>query len=1345
MDTNALKKFAQEARRDLLEQVKARLEQVLTTDSVALREKLGIVNELRQQLKGKSKETLVEEVAYTWFNRLCALRYMDVNQITKVGVVSPIPGFTQPEILQEAKQGIFNPDWRLDKSRVQGLLNGLIPSSNPEQEVYRLLLVAVCNSYAEEMDFLFPKIEDYTELLMPEDLLSTQSVLHAVREALTEDVCQDVEVIGWLYQFYISEKKDEVMGSKGKVAKEDIPAVTQLFTPHWIVRYMVENSLGRLWLLNHPESKIREQMEYYIPESPTLSPRERAKGEGERAKGEGERAKGEGERAKGEGKKPLSPAMLQRCRDLRKNATDAEQLLWACLRDRNLAGYKFRRQHPVDHYILDFYCHEARLCIELDGGGHTEPDQQNYDAERTAFLESQGIEVLRYWNHEVMEDLELVLETILEKCQTKNPHLNPLPLGEEAFSPLPPGEGQGEGSFLKVDSPEDLKILDPACGSGHILTYSFDLLYAIYEEMGYDPISIPKLILEKNLYGIEISKRAAMLSSFALMMKAVDKDKRFFKRGVQPNILEMEDVAFEPQEVKAYMAKVGEDLWTQELWEGLQQFENAEMFGSLIQPSLKDIPELRERLAAKGVFEELFLAETNRKVVKVLEMSEYLSPRYHAVVANPPYFSKGMDSDYKQFAKDYYPDSKRDTLSMFVERNLELAQLDGYVGMVTLMSWMFLSSFETFRKNLIAQDTILTMAHLGARAFDTIGGEVVSTTMFVLKNSHLEDFNGAYFRLVEGDSEIEKIKALKEAIANPDCGWFFRASAPDFQKIPGAPIAYWLSKKARKAFEVGKCLSSISKPKIGMRTGNNQLFLRLWFEISKNKFTTQCLSSEDALRSKKKWFPYNKGGDYRKWFGNHSYVINWFNDGQEIKENTLKNYPQLSWDNLGWKISNEKDFFKQSITWSFVSSSYFGVRYSEPGAIFDVGGSSIFPKESDIFWLTGFLCSKLSTIFMKAMNPTLNFQVRDVAALPIIKINDKKRATRIAQLLIEISKYDWNSLETSWDFSTHPLIKTNSLPLKIKLSTCYEKLRADWKILITKTKQLEEENNTIYISTYELDNETSPDVQLDDITLTCNPYHRYSGKYSEDELENRLQEETMKEFISYAVGCMFGRYSLDKPGLILANQGETVKDYYKALALLEDSATFPPTKTNVIPILEGEWFADDILAQFKRFLRVTFGEENFAENLRFIEEALGKDLQKYFLRDFYQDHVQMYKKCPIYWLFSSPNGSFNALIYMHRYTPETVSVVLNQYLREYRDKISSHRANLERIITNGTASAREKNLALKEIEDISKILAELKEYEDDILFPLASKQIEIDLDDGVKVNYAKFGEAFKKI
>jgi len=1408
MDTNALKKFAQGARRELLAQVEARLEQVLTTDSVELREKLGVVNELRTQLEKKSREYLIEEVAYTWFNRFCALRYMDVNQITNVGIVSPIEGFTQPEILQDAKQGIFDKDWTLDRPRVQGLLNGDIPSSNPEGEAYRLLLVAVCNSYAEKMEFLFPRIEDYTELLMPEDLLSTQSVLHAVREALTKEVCQDVEVIGWLYQFYISEKKDQVMGGKGAVAKEDIPAVTQLFTPHWIVRYMVENSLGRLWLLNHPESKIRNQMEYYIPPhlnplpkgeedliTPDISQKEhgqeetisrssllpqaelrqatsaKCKGSRESYSGEGQneggpdeflsgrsllpeaelhhttsaKCKGSREPYSGEGQDEgkLSNEIIQRCRELRKNATDAEQLIWSCLRDRNLGGYKFRRQHPIGRYILDFYCHEVQLCVEIDGGGHAEPEQHVHDAERTAYLEKQGITVIRFWNHEVLEDTESVLERILEICQARSPHLNPLPEGEEDHitTTIPQkkrgeeeitlslgerAKGEGvlmEDDFLRVTSPEELKILDPACGSGHILTYAFDLLYAIYEENGYDPVNIPQLILEKNLYGIEIDKRAAMLSSFALMMKAVEKDKRFFTREVQPNILEMEDVVFDPKEIKDYMAKVGEDLWTQDLWLGLQQFENAKTFGSLIRPSLKDVPELRERLKSKGVFEDLFLGHTNEKVQKALQMSEYLNPRYQVVIANPPYFSKGMDSDYKQFAKDHYPDSKRDTLTMFMERNLKISLKSGYVSMVTLMSWMFLSSFETLRENLIKNKTILTMAHLDAHAFNTIGGEVVATTMFVIKNKHHADCKGTYFRLVDGSSELEKSMALKDAIANPNCGWFFKASATDFEKIPGKPIAYWISEKIRNIFSFDRLSDQISVITKGIYTGRNAEFIRYWFEVN---------NKEEG------WHKYDKAGGTRKWYGLSIYVLNWKYDGKKLREFQ------------GSGLGAMKYYNKPHICWSKITSKP-SFRFAPDNVWFDDASPALVDKYID-YRLLNYLNSCLIDYLLNVISPTFTYQIGDIKKLPLLDLTIVDET--ITQKLINLSKEDWDSHELSWDFAKPSLFQNENIPVKEFLETRYSNERNKWFLITKDMQKLENENNKMFIEAYGLTDDLSPFVPLEEITLLCNPYYYYGGNYSEDELEALLLEDTMKEFISYAVGCVFGRYSLDKPGLILANQGETVEDYYNALSLPspmgkgvggEGEITFAPTETNVIPILEGEWFSDDILTQFKHFLRITFGEQNFAENLRFIGKALGKDLQKYFTRDFYKDHVKMYKKCPIYWLFSSPNGSFNALIYMHRYTPETVSVVLNQYLREFRDKLSAHRKNLERISSSTNASAREKSQALKEREKTAKILAELKQYEDEVLFPLASQQISIDLDDGVKVNYARFGNALKKI
>lgn len=1144
MDTTALKNFAQAARRQLLAQVGARMEQVLTTDTAALREKQAIINQLKAQVKEKGKQAIIEEVAYTWFNRLCALRYMDVNHYTQVGIVSPAAGFTQPEILQQAKQGLFDTSWQLDRKRVTGLLNRSISSPDGDQEAYRLLLVAACNSYAREMDFLFTAIEDVTELLMPEDLLSNQSVLQAVRDTLTPEVCQDVEVIGWLYQFYISEKKDQVMAAKGAVKKEDIPSVTQLFTPDWIVRYMVQNSLGRLWLLNHPNSSVRKQMDYFV--------------------------------------QPADP----------------------------------------------------------------------------------------------------------------------------------------ETDFLKVSSPEDLKVLDPACGSGHILTYAFDLLYAIYEEQGYDPLRIPQYILQKNLYGIEIDKRAAMLSSFALMMKARAKDKRFFSRGIKPNILEMEDVNFEPAEIKAYLDKLGRDLYTQDLWEGLQQFENAKTFGSLIRPAIKDVPTLRERMRETRIFEDLLLSNTNDKLLKVLEMSEYLSPRYQVVVANPPYLSrKGMNTDLAEFMSADFPDYKTDLFAAFIVRCSELSIKYGNIGMMSPNVWMYISSHENLRNYLINFQALTSLVELPLTGFK---GATVQICTFTFSTKIDPDSVGSYIRLVEfkgGDEEMAEL--TRSAIANPNCGWFYRASAQDFKKIPGAPIAYWVSDIIRDSFSNGIPFYDIGLPRVGMQTSNNNKYLRMWFEI--NKF-------QPKLNQELEWITYLKGGEFRRWYGNLLWVLHYNNDPNYILKQ--KNATILP----------ESFLFKHKCTWTDLTSAGFSCRWAPQQSFHDISGHCFFPKEEDQYWLLGFSNSSTFSRFINLLNSSFHYQVGDVSRVPVIL--PQKNNTNMIFRLVEISRHDWDSFETSWDFSVLPLMEIDNYPIAATVSKKFDQLRKEWHELTNETQHLEEENNRIFIEAYELQDELTPEVPLEEITLTCNPYYRYKGDYTDKEREARLLQDTLKEFLSYAVGCMFGRYSLDKPGLILANQGETLQDYLRIIA---KEPTFTPTETNVIPILDGDWFADDVTARFKQFLKITFGEPNYEENLRFIEDALGKDLRKYFLKDFYKDHVQTYKKRPIYWLFSSPKGSFNALIYMHRYQPNTVSVVLNQYLREYREKLNAQRRYQESLSISPSSSQREKTAALKEIESLSKILSELKTYEDEVLFPLAGEQIELDLDDGVVVNYAKFGEALRKI
>ena len=1190
METAKLKKFAQFARRSLIEQVSAKLKLVLAEGSAARRENTEAVKRLEKEIKKEDQIQVIERIAYIWFNRFCALRFMDVKRYTRIAVVSPADGQFQPEILAEAKMGHIDEGMVSDKIRQQifALLDGNTPSRDPQGEAYRLLVVGACNHWHRAMPFLFQRIADYTELLMPDDLLSGNSILAYTREAMTPDVCENVEVIGWLYQFYISEKKDEVFAGlkkRKKIVPQDIPAATQLFTPHWIVRYLVENSLGRLWMLNHPGSKLVERMDYYI--------------------------------------KPEQP----------------------------------------------------------------------------------------------------------------------------------------ETDFLRINKPEEIKICDPACGSGHMLTYAFDLLYSIYEEEGYEPAEIPPLILTHNLYGIEIDERAGELAAFALTMKARAKQRRFFRKKVQPNICVLEKIEFSESELKEYMDFVGRDLFTAPLQTTLRQFEEADNFGSLIRPAVTNVGEMLKILKSKNVSGQLFLSMTHKKALQVLHQADYLSPKYYVVIANPPYMgSKGMNGRLKSFAQDNYKNSKSDLFAMFMERNLDLARKKGAVAMITMQSWMFLSSFEKLRSTLLGEDTILSMAHLGARAFDSIGGEVVQTTAFVLENANKPEHHGGYLRLVDRNSENDKEAAIREAIKNPNCGWFFRVCAADFKKIPRSPIVYWITKGLIAAFEDGIQLNKIAAPRQGLATMDNAKFTRMWHEVSIS--SASIFSKHEGC----KWFPYNKGGDFRKWYGNQEMLVNWVNDGNEIKQLAIRRYGSAS-----KRVVNEDSYFLPSITWGKISSNKPSFRYQPEGSIFDVAGMSLFPTQEKFPILLTLLNSKLVLKILELLSPTLNFEAGQIGSIPVIKPTNNM--TSLFEKLIVIEKLDWDSYETSWDFTNLPLLHSDYRQPTLKGT--YQKLRAHWRKMTLEMQRLEEENNRIFIEAYGLKDELTSEVPLNEITLTCNPHYRYgkqvvsnqpsafsNGKENTDgctltadgfiinpKLEALLLADTMKEFISYAVGCMFGRYSLDAPGLILANQGETIEDYLQRVP----KPIFPADDDNVIPMLNGDWFPDDIAERFYKFLRLTFGEEHYEENLQLIEKALnikGKrnyTIRNYFLKEFYNDHVKRYKKRPIYWLFSSPKGSFNALIYMHRYRPDTVSVVLNDYLREFRTKLVSEKNRQEAISINTGATAGEKTKAIKAIEKINKIISELEEYEREVLYPLATRQVEIDLDNGVKKNYNEFGKALKKV
>ena len=700
METAKLKKFAQFARRSLLEQVSAKLKLVLAENSAARRESTEAIKKLEEAIKGHGKEQVIERVAYIWFNRFCALRFMDVNRYTRIGVVSPAEGQFQPEILAEAKMGHIDEEMVHDKVRQQifALLDGKAPSRDPQGEAYRLLVVAACNFWNKAMPFLFQRIDDYTELLMPDDLLSGNSILAYTREAMTPDACEDVEVIGWLYQFYISEKKDEVfdgLKKNKKITPENIPAATQLFTPHWIVRYLVENSLGRLWLLNRPGSKLIEQMDYYI-----------------------------------------------------------------------------------------------------------KPEQAETD-------------------------------------------------------------------FLRISKPEEIKICDPACGSGHMLTYAFDLLYAIYEEEGYEPAEIPEKILTNNLYGIEIDERAGELAAFALTMKARAKQRRFFNKGVKPNICVLENVHFDGNELKDYMDFVGRDLFTAPLQTTLRQFEEADNFGSLIRPDVTDVDGMLRVLESKNVSGQLFISMTQQKVLQALRQADYLSPKYHVVIANPPYMgNRNMNGRLGAWLKDNYEDVKSDLFSAFIVRNTEMTLPKGQLGFMSPFVWMFISSYEKLRSFLINQKTITSLVQLEYSGFD---GATVPICTFTVENAHRPDYKGGYVKLSDFRGSENQGPKTREAIQSPNCGWFYRASSSDFKKVPGMPIAFWLSDNLRNAFDKYQGIGHYSSASNGVQTGNNDRFVRNWHEVS--------VRSDDLDT----WVPYNKGGEFRKWYGNNHYYVNWANDGEEIK------------------------------------------------------------------------------------------------------------------------------------------------------------------------------------------------------------------------------------------------------------------------------------------------------------------------------------------------------------------------------------------------------------------------------------------------------------------------------
>jgi len=1121
MDTTALKAFAQKARTDLMHQVGAQLKVVLALDSLARREQPQAILRLESEIEKKGTDVVIDEVAYTWFNRFCALRFMDVNHYNKVGVISPGINQIQPEILSNAKSGVFDTSVvnERKRERVLDLLAGRVQSRDAQGEAYRILLVSYCNALAKSMDFLFEKIADYTELLLPSDLLAVNSVLADCRTAMTEEDCEDVEVIGWLYQFYISERKDEVFAGfkKGKKAgSRDIPAATQLFTPHWIVQYLLDNSLGRLWMLNNPRSRLIEKMEYYI-----------------------------------------------------------------------------------------------------------KPEQEETD-------------------------------------------------------------------YLRISKPEEIKVCDPACGSGHMLTYAFDLLYEIYEEQGYDPTQIPILILQNNLYGIEIDQRAGDLASFALVMKARKKSRNFFVNHVRPNVMVLEKIDIDEGYFKEYTKHINIDAFATDIKTNLQQFKDANLAGSLIIPKITAPDNYIEKLKEVQINNELFQANIHDNIIKLFEQIAYLSQRYHVVVTNPPYIKVSVISEnMREFVQNYYSNSKINLDTCFINRALKLLKVNGIAGMITQSSFLFKAQYKQFRKFFLKNSEILQIVKLGSGAFPEVKGEVLQTAMFIFTNSKNSNYCFKYLDLTQIEGHSNKEITFRNSST-------FELVRLNMKQL-GQDMLFVDEQLGNKNY---------SNPKIGCQPGAELVYL--WWETNQKN---------------EEFVAYNKGGPYRKWYGNSIWYLKYGRQGEHVLRNK-------------GTLSNKDYYFKDHISWTRVSSNL-NMRFYDNRHLFDNTSPGIF---NNLFYFLGYYNSKIASTKWKDLfygNKIESGQINYLS--PVLNVKKLDKIENNTSELIDLAKKDWDSYEFSWDFSSHPLLA--GIDPCNTLSVAYDLLRSNWVEMIRETKRLEEENNSIFIESYNVEDELIPVVPLEEITLTCNPRYRYRGNKSDEELEALLLADTMKEFISYAVGCMFGRYSLDKPGLVLANQGDTYEDYKN---LVPDSS-FPADKNNAIPILDGDWFADDIVSRFRRFLRVTFGSSHFEANLKFIEQALGKDIRQYFLKDFYNDHVQRYKKRPIYWMFSSPDGNFNVLIYMHRYNPDTVSIVRNEYLREYMSKLTGHIVNLQAQETNMSLTKGERTRALKEIDKINKIYDGLEKYEQDVIFPLATQRLEIDLDDGVRVNYPKFGAALKKI
>ena len=1193
MDKNAIKKYAVWARRELIERVAKKAQQYGIEENTQADANANSVNgnlltseekkerqALIAQISDKGYEQVMEEVAYTWFNRFSALRFMEVNGYlpTHVRVFTDEENNFKPQILAEAIHLELD---GLDMEKVYDL-----KEANKTDELYKYLLITQCNALNAILPGMFQKIADYTELLLPDNLLREGSAIEQMIALIPEDDWKDaVQIIGWLYQYYNSEKKDEVFAAlkkNVKITKENIPAATQLFTPDWIVRYMVENSLGRLWVEGHPNEELKSNWKYYLDE--------------------------------------------------------AQQ--------------------------------EADV-------------QAQFDKIREEYKE------------------------------------------------------------LKL---EDIKCIDPCCGSGHILAYMFDVLTQIYEAYGYTSREAVVSIVKNNIYGLDIDDRAAQLANFAVMMKARQYDHRFFSRKdedgnlaiLQPNVYSICESNHISKECLDYFAN-GDVKLSEEIYSLVDEMHDAKEYGSILNITAFDFDAMFKR------FDEIeheadisiFAIDVIKNLLPVVRVANLLAHKYDVVVTNPPYMSSsGMSSKLSEYVKNNYPDSKSDLFAVFIEHCMQMARGNGYQAMITQHAWMFLSSFEKLRSKLLKMDTV-NMAHLGARAFEEIGGEVVQTTSFVLRKSHIQGCKGVYCRLIEPTTQQGKEDMF---LAGENR---YESVQNDFSKIPGGPIAYWVSERFIKVFN-NKKISDLGDAIEGIKTGENDRFLRLWFEINGRELSLLTGYNEKIH----KWCFTTKGGLFRKWYGNINYVMLWKNKGE-----VLRTFSKSS-------FYNEKYNMMEATTWTYLTSGQMSFRYLGKGFFYNNKGPAFFSENRKlILYVTGILNSIVGQTIQKFLNPTLTILPGNIRNIPVVR--NEKFEILIENLVEEnifVSKSDWDSFETSWNFTHHPLVRCNST------KKAFEQWRGECDDRFNTLKANEEEINRIFIDIYGLQDELTPGVEDKDVTVRKADLKR-----------------DIKSLISYAVGCMFGRYSIEKEGLIYAGgdftenfqffhmthaemknytYGEIEKFSYAELEekyfYLKNSNNhekalyrFRVDVDNIIPICDDEYFEDDIVGRFVKFIEIVYGKDTLEENLKFISDALGgkgsprEVIRNYFLNDFFNDHCKIYQKRPIYWQFDSgKKNGFKCLIYMHRYQPDTIMRIRTDYVHEQQSRYRTAITDLEMHIADASTSERVK--LNKKLSKLQGQADEVHVYEEKI-HHLADQMIRIDLDDGVKHNYAIFQDVLAKI